>query len=586
MSIANAVSLLGGLALFLYGMSLMGDSLKKVAGSKLETVLEKLTANRLLGVLLGAVVTAVIQSSSATSVMVIGFVNSGMMKLSQAIGVIMGANIGTTATAWILSISSVKSSALGELLSVGTISAVIALVGIVFYMFSKTQKKVHIGGIMLGFAVLMFGMTSMSQAVAPLKDSQTFVSMLKVFSNPVLGILVGMIFTAVIQSSSASVGVLQALSVSVGIKYSAVFPLVLGMNIGACVPVLIAGFSANKNGKRTGLVYLYFNALGTAVFLAIYYIIGIFIDYSVLTEKLSDPVGIAVFNTVYKLFSTLVLLPFTGLIEKLICISVPDRKGEDEESVELLDEHFLAYPPLAVERCNSTVSRMAGIARKNIIASLSLITDWDSKTSEKINEKEEIIDRYEDKLGSYLVKLSSRELSVDEVNQVTRCLHCIGDIERIGDHAVNITEAAAEINEKNIVFSEGAYKELETMTAAITEILSLTFTAFEKNDPITAAKVEPLEEVIDMLRSTMKSNHVARLSNSECTLLTGFVFNDLLGNFERVADHCSNIAACIIQLTTNDSSLDTHEYLRNYKEESLFGKDFEKYKKEYFDKIT
>lgn len=573
-AIANIIQLFGGLALFLFGMSLMGANLKKVAGASLEGVLEKLTSNRILGVLLGAVVTAVIQSSSATSVMVIGFVNSGIMHLSQAIGVIMGANIGTTATSWILSLSSISGSGAAALLSSMTIAAIIALVGIVFYMFLKKQKSKHIGGIMLGFAVLMYGMGTMSDAVAPLKDSQAFVNMLRVFSNPILGILVGILFTAIIQSSSASVGVLQALSISVGIKYSAVIPLVLGMNIGACVPVLIAGFSANKNGKRTGLVYLYYNVLGTLAFMILYYGIGIFYDFGEIAAKVSDPVGIAIFNTIYKLFSTIVLLPFTGFIEKLVCLSIPDKKGA-EDPIEMLDEHFLAYPPLAVERCRVATNNMSYLAYQNLSDAISMFDRWDEDVASSVRETEETIDLYEDKLGTYLVKLNSKEMSPEEVREVTRCLHSIGDIERIGDHAVNILESAEEMKEKKLKFSPDAAADLNRLSNALNDILNLTLVAFEKGDTEIALRVEPLEETIDVLCTTLKSNHVERLRKGECTLELGFIINDLLTGFERVADHCSNIAACVLQ------TAGTHEYLRNYKEESGFNIAFEEYKNKY-----
>lgn len=573
-AIANIIQLFGGLALFLFGMSLMGANLKKVAGASLEGVLEKLTSNRILGVLLGAVVTAVIQSSSATSVMVIGFVNSGIMHLSQAIGVIMGANIGTTATSWILSLSSISGSGAAALLSSMTIAAIIALVGIVFYMFLKKQKSKHIGGIMLGFAVLMYGMGTMSNAVAPLKDSQAFVNMLRVFSNPILGILVGILFTAIIQSSSASVGVLQALSISVGIKYSAVIPLVLGMNIGACVPVLVAGFSANKNGKRTGLVYLYYNVLGTLAFMILYYGIGIFYDFGEIAAKVSDPVGIAIFNTIYKLFSTIVLLPFTGFIEKLVCLSVPDKKGA-EDPIEMLDEHFLAYPPLAVERCRVATNNMSYLAYQNLSDAISMFDRWDEDVASSVRETEETIDLYEDKLGTYLVKLNSKEMSPEEVREVTRCLHSIGDIERIGDHAVNILESAEEMKEKKLKFSPDAAADLNRLSNALNDILNLTLVAFEKGDTEIALRVEPLEETIDVLCTTLKSNHVERLRKGECTLELGFIINDLLTGFERVADHCSNIAACVLQ------TAGTHEYLRNYKEESGFNIAFEEYKNKY-----
>ena len=570
--IENTTKLIGGLALFLFGMSLMGDSLKKVAGSKLEPILEKLTSNKLKGVLLGTVVTAAIQSSSATTVMVVGFVNSGIMKLTQAIGIIMGANIGTTATGWVLSLSGLNGSGnvWASIISPAVFTPVIAAFGICFYMFTKNKRTKNVALVLLGFAILMFGMQMMSAAVAPMKDSQSFRSLLTLFgNNPVLSILVGIVVTAIIQSSSASVGILQAMTVTGTITYQMALPLILGMNIGA-----------NKNGKRAAFIYLYFNVIGTLIFMAVYYLIKLLVPMSFL-DNTADFIGVAIVNTIYKVFSVIVLLPFTKLLEKLVYITVPDGKGkgknEAEDKIALLDERFLRYPPLAIERCRSAVNFMADEARTNLLDSIDLIGNYSRSAAQSITEKEDIIDSYEDKLGTYLVKLSSVELSPTETRDVSKLLHSIGDIERIGDHAINIMETAEEIKDKNIVFSPEAQEQLDRIANAIREIVNNTIECFKNNDIELAKKIEPLEEVIDILRDDLKQEHIERVQRGECTLDIGFVFNDIIDNYERIADHCSNIAVAVIRL--NDEKFDTHEYLGAIKDESgEFNKMFEYYK--------
>ena len=584
MDIISCVHLIGGLAFFLFGMSLMGDYLKKLAGGKLEVFLGKLTSTPIKGILLGTFVTAVIQSSSATTVMVVGFVNSGMMQLSQAIGIIMGANIGTTATGWILSLSGIQgTSMLARLLSPTTFIPIIALIGVILYMFSKKQVQNNAGMIMLGFSVLMFGMQTMSEAVEPLKENEEFTNMLVMFSNPLIGILVGTLFTAVIQSSSASVGILQALSMTCGITYSTAIPLILGMNIGACVPVLLSSIGANKDGKRTAWVYLYYNVLGTVLFLAVYYLADYFIGFS-FTSHFSNTVGIAVANTIFKVFSTVALLPFIKVLEKLVYLTIRDNPSEKttKRSENLLDERFIEYPPLAIEQSRKTLSNMAELAKDNIFAAIGLIEDFDPKIAEEIRKNENTIDHYEDSLGTYLVQLSAKELSPAETNEVSKLLHSISDFERIGDHALNICKLAEEIQEKSLVFSTKAQKELRVISNAVREVLSLAVEAFEKDDVTIAAHVEPLEQVVDLLKDELRMRHINRLQNGRCTLELGFVFNDLVANFERIADHCSNVGICVIQLS--NASFETHDYLRTLKEtkEAHYVDEYHAYKKKYY----
>lgn len=584
MPIANIISLLGGVALFLFGMSLMGEGLKRVAGNKLELILWKLTNNPLKGILLGTAVTAVIQSSSATTVMVVGFVNSAMMKVSQAIGIIMGANIGTSVTGWILCLSYLDSdaSSVSSLLSTATLSAIIALVGIIIRMFSKKVTFKHLGNIMLGFSVLMFGMQQMSQAVSPLKESEKFTSALTAFSNPLLGILIGIAITALLQSASASVGILQALTMTGAVSFQTAFPIIMGMGIGAAAPVLLSAIGANTNGKRTAFIYLFNDLFGTIVIAILFYSLNAFVNFEFMAYIMS-PVSVAFVNTLFRFSTMLFLSPFIGQLEKLVCIIFKDNPEdlEDTKDIEQLEERFLAHPALAIEQSRLTTISMAKKARKNLFRAISLVNEYDNKRYDKVQRKEDVIDKYEDKLGTYLVKLTGAELRKSQTAEVSLLLHTIGDFERIGDHAVNIAETAKEINDKKAKFSSNATNELNTLKLAITDIVDLTISAYIENDVRKALEVEPLEEVIDNICYDLKTRHINRVKAGKCTLSQGFIFNDLLADYERVADYCSNIAVAMIELKSN--SFDTHEYLNSIKtaENDAFKDSYEKYSKIY-----
>lgn len=565
MSISNVISLLGGVALFLFGMTLMGEGLKKVAGNKLELVLYKLSNTTLKGILLGTGVTAVIQSSSATSVMVVGFVNSGMMKMKQAITIIYGALIGTSVTGWIISLSSVGGgSGWTSLLSTSTLSAVIAVIGIYFRMFSKKQSNHHIGDIMLGFAVLMFGMQSMSGAVSPLRQSEKFIELLTTFSNPILGIVVGAAFTSILQSASAATGILQALSMTGAMSFATAYPIILGISIGAAVPVLLSALGAKVNGRRTAYSYLIIDVIGSILCAILYYALDAIIGFGI-NAWVVDPVSIAFINTVYRVFVVIVLTPCVGLVEKIVVALVKEKESEKAENGELdrLDERFLAHPAVAVEQSRLTVNAMAKASQENILRALELINNYDQKKFDKVDAIEELIDNYEDKIGSYLVKITGRDLSRDLNDDVSKYLHTISDFERIGDHSSNIAELAQEMHEKKIVFSAMAKKELDVLVAALKEIMDISITAFTTNDMELAFKVEPLEEHIDDLCDLLKARHIDRVQSNECTLTHGFVYNDLLSNIERVADHCSNLAVAMIELHENE--FDTHAYINNLK---------------------
>ncbi|MDY3861629.1 MAG: Na/Pi cotransporter family protein [Ruminococcus sp.] len=579
MDIFSVFSLLGGLALFLYGMNILGDGLEKLSGGKLEKTLEKMTSNTMKGFLLGAAVTAIIQSSSATTVMVVGFVNSGIMKLKQAIGIIMGANVGTTITAWILSLSGIQGDSLiMQLLKPANFSPLFAFAGIILIMFSKSDKKHNIGGIFIGFAVLMFGMESMSSAVAPLADVPEFTHFLTMFENPLFGVLAGALLTAVIQSSSASVGILQALSSTGSITYSMAIPIVMGQNIGTCVTALISCIGAKKNAKRAAIVHLYFNIIGTLVWLTVFYSLNAFMQFSFVSEVVG-PAEIAIIHTIFNLLSTSLLLPFARQLEKLACLTIRDKQT-DEETV-FIDERFLNTPAIATEQCTVMAGKMADRAYRTIMDALSLLKKYDEKKAEQIQESEEKIDQYEDVLGTYLVKLSSRNLTVSDSKEVARLLHCIGDFERIGDHAINILNSAKEMHDKKIGFSDKAKEELQVIIGALDEVLETTVVAFQSNDVSLAETVEPLEQVIDRLSDKLKSRHIKRLQDGECTIEMGFVLSDLLTNCERVSDHCSNVAVCIIQI--NLESFETHEYLQEIKSEDdgKFKERYENYLEKY-----
>ena len=582
MSVADVISLLGGIALFLFGMSLMGEGLKKVAGSRLELVLYKLSSTPLKGVLLGTGVTAVIQSSSATSVMVVGFVNSGMMKVKQAIGVIMGAILGTSVTGWILCLSSLEGgSGVVQLLSTEVLTGIVAVVGIILRMFTGKTSNRYVGEILLGFAVLMYGMSAMSGAVSPLRESEAFIRILTSFSNPILGILVGLAFTSVLQSASAAVGILQALAITGAVTFEVALPIVMGIAIGAAVPVLLSALGANLNGKRTAFIYLLIDVLGVLIWALLFYGANAIIHFTFLDAVMSS-VSIALMNTLFRLATVIVLLPCIGLMEHMVELLFPDDgSAAEEQEMDRLEERFLQHPALSIEQSRLVTNSMAERAEGNLLMAVSLRNRWSDKDFRMVGETESVIDRYEDKLGTYLMKITSKSLSHSQSEEVSKYLHTISDFERISDHALNISEAAKEIHDKDLQFSPEACHELDVIESAVREILSIAVGAFVENDPQRAARVEPLEEIIDGLCDEMKSHHVDRLQSGSCTLNQGFVFNDLLTNYERVADHCSNIAVAIIELESD--SFDTHEYLNSVRamKSSSFARYYEEYKQEY-----
>ena len=583
MGISDVITLLGGVALFLFGMSLMGDGLKKVAGNKLELVLYRLSSTPIKGVLLGTGVTAVIQSSSATSVMVVGFVNSGMMQVKQAIGVVMGAILGTSITGWLLCLSDLSGgSGWIDLLSTSTLTGLVAVIGIVLRMAGKRQSTLAIGNILLGFAVLMFGMSAMSGAVAPLKESEAFTGLLTSFSNPFLGILVGIIFTSVLQSASAAVGIMQALAITGAVTFEVAFPIIMGVAIGAAVPVLLSALGANICGRRTAFVYLLIDMLGVAIWASVFYAVNAFAHFSFLTMPMTT-VSIALLNTLFRLATVVVLTPFIGHLERFVCFLIPDKHGTDPAQLEMdrLEERFLQHPALAIEQSREVTAAMANTARSNLMDALQLIGSYSDKGFQHIEEQEDTIDRFEDKLGTYLMKITVKSLNTRQSEEVSKYLHTISDFERIGDHALNIAECAKEIHEKNIVFSEQAQHELAVLQQAIREILHLSVDTFIASNVEDARRVEPLEEIIDTLCDEMKSHHIDRLQQGVCTLNQGFVFNDLLTNFERVADHCSNIALAVIELQSD--SFDTHEYVRSLKmmKDESFARYYDEYKQTY-----
>lgn len=582
MSLANVISLLGGVALFLFGMTLMGEGLKKVAGSSLELILYRLSSTPVRGLLLGAGVTGVIQSSAATSVMVVGFVNSGMMKFKQAISVILGALIGTSVTGWIICLSSIEGSGgWAALFSTSTISAVVAVAGIVLRMFSKDATKRHAGDIFLGFAVLMFGMQSMSGAVSPLRESEVFIDVLTTFSNPVIGIIVGAVFTAVLQSASAAVGILQALSATGAVTFATAYPIILGIAVGAAVPVLLSALGARVNGRRTAMSYLVAELSGAVICAVAFYIPDLFLDFGI-KNIIMDAVSIALLNSVFRTVTALVLLPLIDRMADIICAIV--KESEDErragEEFDRLDERFLEHPAVAVEQSRLTVNSMAQCAKENLLASVNLLKEYSQPGYDKVQSMEDLVDRFEDKLGTYLVKVTTLELTVEQSSRVSKYLHALSDFERISDHAVNIAENAQEKHNKKVEFSPAAMDELITLTSAVEEILTISIEAFVNEDISEAYRVEPLEERIDVLCDEMKLRHVDRLQRGECSLAHGFIFNDLLTNFERVADHCSNLAIALIELHAHE--YDTHGYVINLKE--LHSHNFDKYYAEYSEK--
>ncbi len=582
MDIFDVLSLIGGLALFLFGMNTLSAALEKLAGGKLEKWLEKMTSNPIKGVLLGAGVTAVIQSSSATTVMLVGFVNSGVMKLRQAIGVIMGANIGTTMTAWLLSLTSIDGdNILIQLLKPTSFTPILAIIGIGLIMFTKSDKKHNIATILLGFAVLMFGMDTMSAAVEGLKEVPAFGELMIKFSNPILGVLAGAILTAIIQSSSASVGILQALAASTGkITHATALPILLGQNIGTCVTALISSIGANKSAKRVAVVHLMFNVLGTVVFLSLFYILNAFIGFAFMDMPL-EGTSIPIIHTTFNVLATLLFLPFTKQMEKLACLIIRDGPDAEEGEMPMLDERLLKTPSVAIEQCRSVAIRMAKLTRNTIIDSIDMLDNYDAKKSAEIVENEHTIDIYEDKIGSYLLKISSKDLSEHDSKVVSKLLHTIGDLERISDHAVNIVEAAEEMRQKKIKFSDEASAEIGVISNAVAEILDKAIEAFINSNVALAKQVEPLEDVIDELRTSLKMRHIERLREGKCTIELGFILTDLLTNLERVSDHCSNIAVCMIQVKENN--MDTHEYMEELKssEDSEFTAALSAYRSKY-----
>ena len=581
MGIADIISLLGGLSFFLFGMTLLGDGLKRVAGSKLETILGKLTSTPIKGVLLGALVTAVIQSSSATTVMVVGFVNSGLMQLSNAVGIVMGANIGTTATGWVLTLANVEG---GGGFTSATVFAFIAFVGIILYFFCRRQGQKNVGLILLAFSVLMSGMQTMSSAMDPLKSNEAFLNFISAASNPAVSLIIGLLVTAVIQSSSASIGILQALSATGAISYEVAIPMVLGMCIGACVPVLLSAIGANANGKRTAVIYLYFNIVGSVLFMVPFYLLHLVLPMEFMAGP-ADAFGIAVFNTVFKVAATLVQLPVTGLLVKLACATIKEERGEDDERFQenLLDERFLDYPPLALEQSGRTVERMAAAAFKNLNRSIDLFTAFSGEKYDKIMGRERVVDRYEDRLGSYLFHLNSRDLNERETLVSSHYLHCLTDLERISDHAVNLADLAREMDSKGIAFSKDGLEDMTRATDAVREILCLAQQALEREDMAVAQRVEPLEEVISSMMEGMKLRHIRRLQNGACTLELGFILNDCINNFERVAAHCSNVALAVLELRYAD--LQFHDYARDVRQgdQPEFRKWLAFYKDKYLD---
>ncbi len=586
MGIFEILTLVGGLALFLYGMDVMGDGLKKLAGGKLESILAKLTSNRFKGFLLGFGVTAIIQSSSATTVMLVGFVNSGIMKLGQTISIIMGANVGTTVTAWLLSTSAIDGGGIWwlDLFKPSSFTPILAVIGVAITMFSKSDKKKNIALILLGFAVLMFGMESMSDAVSGLKDAAWFKEMLVMFENPIMGILVGTILTAVLQSSSASVGILQALSMTGAINFATAIPIIMGQNIGTTITPILSSISGNRDSKRVAFACLLIKMLGVVIVTPVFYILHAFVNFAFM-EAIIDPFWIAFVHTAFNILTTVVLIPFCGFIEKISVKVIGGKKNQKEEekndAFSALDERFISIPSFAIDTSRHLVCDMALIAQRSFESAAELIEKYDKTVAERVGKEEGEVDRYEDKISSYLVKVSGQDLSSKDSREVTSLLHCVGDIERISDHAVNICEAAEEINEKGIEFSADAKHDIEIISAATREVLLLAVHALMDNNLEIAKKVEPLEQVIDKLKRQIKNNHIKRLKEGNCTMEYGFVLSDLLTNFERVADHCSNIAVCLLEIA--QGALDTHEYLSHVKEdgENEFFELYDQYKAKY-----
>lgn len=576
------LELIGGLVLFLYGMDSMGDGLKKLAGGKMESILARLTNTKVKGFLLGFIVTAIIQSSSATTVMLVGFVNSGIMQLGQTISIILGANVGTTVTAWLLSTAEIDGTAIiFKLLKPESFTPILALIGFFMISSAKNDKRKNTGAILIGFAVLMFGMSAMSDAVSSLRDNETFINLLTMFKNPIMGIIVGTLFTAIIQSSSASVGILQALSLSCVIPYSVALPIILGQNIGTTITPIISALTGNTDSKRVAICCLYIKMVGVIVVSVVFYILHAFLGFAFM-EMESSALGIAVVHTSFNIISTVILLPFTSLFEKLAIITVRSKKEEREADIfATLDERFLDMPGFAVEKAKELVCQMADISLDSFIKATALMDNYSDETFNKVNKLEGLVDKYEDKISTYLVKVSQQQISTKDSKTVTELLHCIGDIERISDHALNIAEAAKEINDKSITFSEQANADLKVINAAVKEILSMSVLSLKEENLPLASQIEPLEQVIDRLKRKIKNGHISRLKQGDCTMELGFILSDLLTNYERISDHCSNIAVCFIEIA--HGSFDTHEYLNHVKNENdeEFNKLYNQFKEKY-----
>ena len=568
MDFFSILTLLGGLAMFLYGMQVMGDGLEKLSGGKLEKILENLSSNRLKAVLVGAAVTAVIQSSSATTVMVVGFVNSGIMHLSQAVGFIMGANIGTTITAWILSLAGIESSNFFvKLLNPSSFSPILALIGVIFIVFLHKEKKKDIGNIMVGFAVLMFGMNTMSGAVKPLAQVPEFTNILLKFSNPILGVLAGALLTAVIQSSSASVGILQALCVTGAVQYGTALPIIMGQNIGTCITAMLSSVGATKNAKRAAVVHLYFNIVGTIAFMGVFYLLNTFLHFSFIND-VAGPAGIAVIHSAFNVIATVVLLPFGDVLVKMACATIRDTKeekaiSEEDQEFMILESRFLSNPGIAIEQSKTAAKKMAEQSQNALKLSFGLLDSFQEENAFRVEKIEAKVDRYEDELGTYLIKLNQKELSVEDSHSLSIMLHCIGDFERISDHALSIMKSAKEMWEKNAVFSPQAVKELHVMEKAVVDIVDKAYAVFANQDIQLAEEIEPLEEVIDELSRELKRRHVNRLRAGECTIEMGFILSDVTTSLERIADHCSNIGVCVTQV--REDLYDTHSHLDTVK---------------------
>lgn len=571
MDIFDVLSMVGGLALFLYGMHIMGDALAKMSGGKLEKVLERLTSNKWSAVLLGAGVTAVIQSSGATTVMVVGFVNSGIMKLNQAVGIIMGANIGTTATSWLLSLSGIDGGSFFlQMLKPTSFTPILAVIGAILVVFCKSEKKHNIGTILLGFAILMYGMTAMSSAVEPLKDVPQFTQILTKFENPLLGVIAGFVLTTIMQSSSVSVGILQALCSTGAVSYALALPIIMGQNIGSCTTAMISSVGASKDAKRAAAVHFYFNVIGTVVFMLVFYISNAFVHYAFLPQAANE-VGIATIHSIFNIAATIVLLPLSGFLEFLAVKTIKDDDEEEDELskhdkvLQLLDPVFLERPGFAIMQCRKVASEMAELSMKSVGRAVGLLTAYDEEIAERIRKEEDTVDKYEDQLGTYLLRLSTKDLSKEDGHRLSLMLHSLGDIERISDLAVNILLAVEQMYKKELIFSKKAMDELAVYSKALKDILTMTVNAFEQNDRYKAALVQPLEELMDDMNKELKKRHVKRLRKGKCTIELGLSLSDISDTYERISDHCSNIATCVIQV--EDDELDAHEHRKEVKEQ-------------------